>query len=145
MGLLQREVGSQLKLSQRSDNYLGRGQRRLSPMTATSYHNSRAKELQAEALSRARGGLSATNYAAIIDGFSARGITDIRPRDNVLTYNAWKAVGRQVRKGERGVKVQTWIPLPGRKDKETGKAGDIKLRPRQASVFHITQTDAIAV
>lgn len=101
-------------------------------------------EVQSEALSRARGGMSIRNYATIIDGFASKGIFDAEPRVNVFTYNAWLAIGKQVRKGEHGVKVQTWIPLPGRKDKQTGKADPIKLRPRQATVFHESQTDPIA-
>lgn len=103
------------------------------------------QEQQQEALGRARGGMSMSNYPAIINGFAAMGIHDARPRDNVLTYNAWQAIGRQVRKGVHGIKVQTWIPLPGRKDRETGEVGEKKLRPRTATVFHISQTDKLAM
>ena len=54
-----------------------------------------------EALSRARGGMSLVNYATIIREFGARGIpeSEIIPRENVLTYAAWQALGRQVCKG----------------------------------------------
>ena len=49
-------------------------------------------EIQAEALSRARGGIMAStcNYSTIFEGFAARGIPmdDIRPRENVFTYRA---------------------------------------------------------
>ena len=54
------------------------------------------EEMQQEALSRAIGGQSLTNWPAIIHGFAARGIPEheIRPRENVLTYRAWQALGR---------------------------------------------------
>jgi len=68
-------------------------------------------EHQQDALNRARAGNSMLNYQAILAGFSARGIpsSEIIPRENVLTYNAWQAIGRQVKKGEKGVKVISWI------------------------------------
>ena len=34
---------------------------------------------------------------------------DVKPRENVFTYKAWQALGRQVRKGEKGVKVCVYI------------------------------------
>ena len=75
-------------------------------------------EIQAEALSRAKGGQSMTNYPAIYTGFMAKGIpeAEIKPRENVLTFQAWKAVGRCVRKGEHGVKVVTYVPMKNRGD-----------------------------
>jgi hypothetical protein len=103
-------------------------------------------ERQAEALSRALIGQSWSNYPAIIQGFMARGIpeSEIMPRENVFTYQAWKALGRQVRKGEHGVKVITFIKRDKKvKDTETD---EVKIKtysmPRTVSVFHISQTDA---
>jgi antirestriction protein ArdC len=74
---------------------------------------------QMESLQRAKNGDSLLNYPNIINGFIAKGISasDIIPRENVFTYNAWKALGRQVNKGEHGVKVVTWIDAT---DKDTG-------------------------
>ncbi|KKK66757.1 hypothetical protein LCGC14_2960850, partial [marine sediment metagenome] len=79
-------------------------------------------EMSQEALSRARNGSSLANNAAVVRGFMARGLeaVDILPRENVLTYWAWKAVGRQVCKGEHGIKVTTWIPV-NKRDKNTGE------------------------
>ena len=93
--------------------------------------------IQSEALSRATNNLSMLNYPAIYEGFEAKGVTDIQPRVNIFTYHAWKAKGRQVRKGEHGVKVVTWIKGT---DKKTGKE---KTYPKRTTVFHISQTDAI--
>ncbi|MCP4262796.1 MAG: ArdC family protein [Planctomycetes bacterium] len=96
-----------------------------------------------EALSRAQSNQSLINYPAIYEGFAAKGIpeNEIEPRVNVLTYHAWRAVGRQVRKGEHGVKVVTWIVME-KEDKDTGEIDTYK-RPKSATVFHISQTDSI--
>ena len=106
----------------------------------------KVNERQTEALSRALTGQSWSNFPAIIQGFMARGIPEdqILPRENVFTYQAWRALGRQVRKGEHGVKVVTFI----QRDKKTEdtETGEVKLQtysmPRTVSVFHISQTDA---
>ncbi len=106
-------------------------------------------ERQAEALSRALTGQTLSNFPAIILGFAARGIPEdqILPRENVFTYAAWRALGRQVRKGEHGVKVITYI----KRDKKTEDpdTGEVKFQvysmPRTVSVFHISQTDGEGV
>jgi antirestriction protein ArdC len=105
-------------------------------------------EIQQEALSRASNPIgSLTNYPEIIRGFTARGIpeAEILPRQNVFTYQAWRALGRQVRRGEHGVKVITYVPTTektGEIDPETGieKTRGGK-RPWTATVFHVSQTD----
>ena len=105
-----------------------------------------ASLLASEALARARGNQATSNYAAIYAGFAKKGIPecDILPRENVLTFWAWKALGRRVLKGEHGVRVTTWIPIKERRDATTGelthKAGR---RPKVATVFHISQTTEI--
>jgi antirestriction protein ArdC len=104
--------------------------------------NHQSTTIAAEALDRATTGQALTNYPAIYQGFLARGIaeSDIRPRENVLTYHAWRALGRQVRKGEHGVKVVTFIPST-RKDRDTGEDIKVGLRPWTSTVFHISQTE----
>jgi hypothetical protein len=92
-----------------------------------------------ESLNRAKNGDSLANYQAIMQGFADKGIAanDIIPRENVFTYNAWLALNRQVRKGEHGVKVVTWIPAK-QKDSES-----FYMLCRRSTVFHISQTDSI--
>lgn len=108
-------------------------------------NKSNVNDRQAEALSRALTGQSWSNFPAIIQGFMARGIpeSEILPRENVFTYQAWRALGRQVRKGEHGVKVVTFIQRD--KKAEDSESGEVKLQtysvPRTVSVFHISQTD----
>ena len=106
-------------------------------------------EMQQEALSRAAAGQSLTNWPAIFAGFTAKGIpeSDIRPRENVFTYHAWRALGRQVRRGEHGVKVTTWIAPKDKRDESADADERKKTRPGKmpwwATVFHISQTDPI--
>jgi hypothetical protein len=78
------------------------------------------EELQQEALGRAVQSQSIMNYPSIFAGFMAKGIPEsqILPRENVFTYNAWKALGRQVRKGEHGVKCVTFILCEDKKAEE---------------------------
>jgi hypothetical protein len=93
------------------------------------------------ALSRAASGVTMSNYPAIFAGFTEMGIpeSEIKPRENVFTYNAWKALGRQVRKGQHGVKVLTFIDVT-KEDKETGEKNTHR-RPWHTTVFHISQTE----
>ena len=101
-------------------------------------------EQQAAALARAKYGQSMMNYGTIIDGFMARGIPadDITPRVNVLTYAAWLAAGRQVRRGEHGVRVVSFIPMTRKIEQADGSVRiDRFRRPGSAVVFHISQTD----
>jgi hypothetical protein len=113
------------------------------------------EQIQHEALSRAAQGQSLTNWPAIFAGFAAKGIpeSEIRPRENVFTYHAWRALGRQVRRGEHGVKVTTFVSIAGKEDKDgvatneadgtdKPKRGAAR-RPWTATVFHISQTDPI--
>lgn len=98
--------------------------------------------MQQEALDHARQSDSTANYAAIFQGFAAKGIEDIQPRVNVFTFHAWKALGRQVRNGEHGIKVCTWIPMTKKDD--SGEAQPIGRKPKMTTVFHVSQTDPIA-
>lgn len=113
-----------------------------------SKQSSKSIEIAEEALSRARGGLSVANYMTVIEGFASRGISpdDITPRENVLTYHAWRALGRQVRKGEKGVSICVFVPTNGKPAEDDGKDGKNRggMRPRRSTVFHESQTDPIA-
>jgi hypothetical protein len=97
-----------------------------------------------ESLERAMTGESLMNYQAIYEGFLAKGIpmSEIRPRENVFTFWAWKAAGRKVKKGEHGVKAVTFVPVREKIDSKTGeKKAGFRL-PRTTTVFHISQTEA---
>jgi len=97
-------------------------------------------EMQTEALSRARGNLSVANYPTIYQKFIARGIPEheIEPRVNVLTFHAWRALGRTVKRGEHGVKITTWIDCE--KTDDDGEVVETYRRPKTAVVFHLSQT-----
>nr|WP_324250488.1 DUF3560 domain-containing protein [Pseudomonas syringae] len=103
----------------------------------------RGLELQQQALTNAVTGDSVANYQAIFEGFEAKGINmaDVEPRVNVFTFNAWKALGRVVKRGESGVPVVTVIERV-KKDKETGEEEVIRT-PKRTYVFHISQTEPL--
>ena len=94
------------------------------------------KETPAEALARIQSRVSKNDFAAIVQ-FAECGIhpNDISPRLNVLTFKAWKALGRRVAKGATGQKVCVWVPVE-KDGKEDG------VRPITAVLFHISQTIA---
>jgi hypothetical protein len=98
-----------------------------------------------ESLKRAVHGQSFSNFPAIFQGFAAKGIpeSEIKPRENVFTFEAWKALGRYVRKGEHGVKVVTFIETKSKEvDRDTGER-KIFRRPWTTTVFHVSQTEEI--
>jgi hypothetical protein len=100
-------------------------------------------EMRLEALQRATEGDSVANFPAIYSGFMAKGIaeTDIRPRENVLTFHAWKAKGRSVKKGEHGVKVTTYVMVGEERDGAGTVTKQGYRTAKTAVVFHISQTE----
>lgn len=64
----------------------------------------------------------------------------IIPRVNVFTYAAAQAAGFQVRKGEHGVKIVTWIE--GEKEKPNGTKEKYRFA-KTTTVFHTSQMDRI--
>ena len=112
---------------------------------STIYPKSNVSESRQEALRRAVSGQSFSNFPAIFQGFAAKGIpeSEIKPRENVFTFNAWKALGRVVRRGEHGVKVTTFIDSKSKEiDQDTGESKTIR-RPWITTVFHISQTEPL--
>jgi hypothetical protein len=105
-------------------------------------HSSK-EEARQEALARAVSGQSYSNFPAIFQGFAANCIpeSEIRPRENVFTFDAWKALGRVVRRGEHGVKVVTFIEC-SKEDRETGEKETFR-RPWRTTVFHVSQTEPL--
>src|SRR5215470_833902 len=90
-----------------------------------------------ESLKRAISGQSFSNFPAILAGFAAKGIpeSEIKPRENVFTFEAWKALGRVVRRGEHGVKVVTMIETRSKEiDQDTGEPKIIR-RPWTTTSF----------
>jgi len=123
----------------------------------TTYRRRKSRKTPAErlqmaqdALARARSNPSIANYATVIEAFADRGINpcDIDPKTNVFTFNAWRALGRTVRRGEKSVKITTFVPCnrPGEPAAPTepgATPAPRSMRPVTACVFHISQTDPI--
>jgi antirestriction protein ArdC len=105
-------------------------------------------EQQAESLDRARNGATMTNYPAIFAGLIKKGIPEyeIKPRENVFTFQGWKALGRSVKKGAHGVKVVTFIERSvTERDPSSGEERETSYRrPHTTTVFHISQTEPTA-
>jgi len=104
------------------------------------------QEIAQEALHRATASQAWTNYPTIFEGFTLKGIPEheIEPRVNVFTYHAWRALGRQVKKGEKGVKVTTWINCTKKVKGDNGEEEEKHYkRPKMTTVFHISQTDLV--
>ena len=102
-----------------------------------------AEQMRSEALARARGSQATSNLPTIFQEFMDRGIPeeDIKPRENIFTFHAWKALGRSVKKGEHGVRILTWVPT-GRQVQDDGSVVFLGgKRPKTAVVFHISQTE----
>jgi hypothetical protein len=100
------------------------------------------QEIAAQALANAVTGQSTMNYGSIYAEFTDRGIppADIKPRENVFTYHAWRALGRQVKRGEHGVKVVTFVPMT---KKQADGSEEAFRAPRSTTVFHVSQTDEV--
>jgi hypothetical protein len=101
-------------------------------------------ERATQAYNRAINSSSVQNELIVIQEFAKRGIT-ATPRKDVWIYDVWLYVNdaangkqkRQVRKGEKSVKVRTMY-----EEKKNGvKTG--KLKPATACLFHISQTDPV--
>jgi hypothetical protein len=94
-----------------------------------------------DALRRAISGQLLSNFPAIFRGFAAKGIpeSEIKPRENVFTFDAWKSPGRV----EHGVKIVTFVDTASREtDPDTGERKIIR-RPWTTTVFHISQTEPL--
>jgi hypothetical protein len=116
----------------------------VSQSESNTLHSSKA-EASREALTRAVSGQSFSNFPAIFQGFAAKGISEseIKPRENVFTFDAWRALGRTVRRGEHGVKVVTFIDCQSKEtDPDTGERKIIR-RPWTTTVFHVSQTEPL--
>src|ERR1700733_1427161 len=112
---------------------------------STGHPQGNIRQSRQEALTRAVSGQSLTNFPAIFQGFAAKGIpeSEIKPRENVFTFDAWKALGRVVRRGEHGVKVVTFIDCQSKEtDTDTGER-KVSRRPWTTTVFHISQTEPL--
>ena len=69
----------------------------------------------------------------------------IKETEPIHTYNAWKALGFQVQKGQKAVAQFTiWKHCNGKVDEETGEEKPGKMFMKKASFFTARQVQAIA-
>jgi len=104
-----------------------------------------APAFQHEALARATGCRSMENMVAVLEHFgNTRGLgyDSVEPGKNVLTFHAWRAVGRHVKRGEKGFRVETWVPRVERVRLPDGtESAQSRQMHSRAFVFHISQTE----
>ena len=71
--------------------------------------------------------------------------TIVKETEEIHTYNAWKALGFQVQKGQKAVAQFTlWKHCNGKVDEETGEEKPGKMFMKKASFFTREQVEAIA-
>ena len=74
---------------------------------------------------------------------------ELREPEQIHTYARWKAMGFQVRKGEKAIaKFKIWKHVSGKKktddnEEETADAGRGKMFLKQAAFFSMAQVDPI--
>lgn len=95
------------------------------------------------ALERIQSGYSGSDETVLVH-FAECGIApeDIAPRENCLTFHAWKAKNRRVAKGAISCRVLTWIPQRNKDGDTADDKAKPKMRPKTAYVFHESQTVA---
>ena len=55
---------------------------------------------------------------------------DCKPYEDWFTYNRWQALGFQVHRGEKGIKLTTFVPIRDKDGNDTGQT-----RPWHTTVF----------
>ena len=103
------------------------------------------QHMQQESLNRARSTRPGQNWASVIRALTDKGIdfADIIPGENVLTFNAWKALGRSVKKGEHGVRIPVFVSGSSTTETTNEQTTNRRSTSRKifsAVVFHISQT-----
>ena len=96
-------------------------------------------EKYAAALQRAENPRNIINIQTVFEAAIERGIEGAMPGENVLTFNAWKAKGRVVKKGEKALCMLVTFFERDVRDQSTGDVNKVKQAGR-AAVFHISQT-----
>lgn len=75
----------------------------------------------------------------------AGNVIEVHETEPIHTYNAWKALGFQVQKGQKAVAQFTiWKHCNGKVDEETGEEKPGKMFMKKASFFTARQVQAIA-
>ena len=95
---------------------------------------------------------SGKSWAAVAAALEARNRTGCAcvpyaddAEGGVFTFARWIALGYCVRKGEKAIRLSTWVPLPGKKPEAVNgeePQADVRLRPHTVNLFCRCQVDA---
>lgn len=66
-----------------------------------------------------------------------------QPYEDVFTFHRWKALGQSVKKGEKSLRISSWVPRGGKRnglpeslsEPERERIGEVKLRPQTLCLF----------
>ena len=82
--------------------------------------------------------------ATILDGEGNEVKTMLEEPEAIHTYQIWKDLGRQVKKGQKAITtIVIWKHVNGKKNEETGEEGEAKMFMKKSSFFTIEQTEPI--
>lgn len=71
--------------------------------------------------------------------------TVIKETEPIHTYNTWKGLGYQVKKGQKAIAQFTiWKYKAGKKNEETDEEEEGRMFMKRASFFRLQQVEAIA-
>ena len=114
----------------------------LSPTGRVSNTRSTPTETDLEALDRARHCRGRENIATVYSAFMDRGIpeAEILPGENVLTFRAWRALGRCVCKGQHGVRLLTYVERDRKVERDGKETTERVTFPKSTHVLHVSQT-----
>jgi antirestriction protein ArdC len=83
-----------------------------------------------------------TEHAQILENVASQKGCNCKPYFSWFTYNRWNAQGRQVRKGEHGVKLTVWLEKERvTKDESGNEKRTVQTFPKSTYVFCQCQTE----
>lgn len=91
-----------------------------------------------------------TNREIILEALNLGGVSFHIDQEDLKTYQVWKSLGYQVKKGEKAyIQLDLWIPVKYKnkeeeiKDKEDKNNENPGFRKKKTSLFHRNQVEEI--
>ena len=91
-----------------------------------------------------------TNREIIAEALNLKGLSCEIEQEDLKTYQVWKQLGYQVKKGEKAyLQIDLWIPIKFKSKEEEEKEKENKdlerpgFRKKKSSLFHKSQVEKI--